>query len=965
MLYAIYHRRINNKKVFGLVDINDGQMQSLDMVLNGKQIMQYESEALKTEMKRGGKVANLTYKVKSNTLCSKYKALPDLDSLELGETAYPLLLRSWNTGEKELIIVYINVDLCPMEHVTLMAGYMYCDIHIIKVHDILRYINKYNDGSADIRCVHINEVKGSGSKKLVAVGTGAKAGTKNGGKTGQKTGVGVEAGVKRDGWLDRLEKTVCDENSYWTLNDFEYYMKSKGYTYNIENNTIYSVDVRCKYLHIPMGVSKIDCLYNGIPHKDTVIIIPSSVITIFDISTISNRKMTEISSVLFQKSTRAEIGSDKINCDGLKLLKITGKANLPDRRVVNNLFNKCEIHKLKYTCRIPGLYGCFNNIKNSEIILSNSGYSGVGDIDRSFVDVCNSKITISARNAKRMIVISRSFNYMDYSELDLSGVKISTMLESSLNYVVGMQSLTLLTDCMIRGSLENSDIRRLSINITDKVRINHPIGNRQTILELWIVVTKSSFSSGRGYSGELNTTIFEGYKKEYYSGLEWRFYDAVEDKEISKDDVGLDMKEKYAVQTLGEYAFEDIDFPDNIVSTKTSKVFSTCEIDVFDSAKFPLLEMFNVDTWGINGARIMILENSIKSMYRIVGKCSNITRIIVGKQFEDIGSLVNVLRNVESCIVYCTDMDNYKKIKDNVDKHIIPVIVEYVQSENEARRLCSCLDDENTRKHRDKVRAMAKISNNTVYADMIEQYGGVKNLKRLYELLTEPEKEIKFNEDWYGYKYLSKLGIPMETLKRLSISLLGLLALISRISEPLENGETLDEPEKASLNMIVMDGICIIVWPDRVKVTNCSDVVYESRIKEGLNVDKYGEYQLTHYIGANNSVSKILAEGDRLPLENIKNDLSGIRIEAGLWSEYADLIDRTFLKVCEDEKRYNMHMKRAWFIDLVSGDYIQAFYTMGIDRDVHMYTVIKVCKYSDELARKLEAGIRDKFYHKQ
>lgn len=174
----------------------------------------------------------------------------------------------------------------------------------------------------------------------------------------------------------RLESESRDINIEWSIEEFERFMRLKGWKYTIIKGRLEDVDSRCTILHTPLGIQSSKCLFKGIPDKNTDIIFSSSFMCIDNL--VSSNEDITLNSIYFQYSK--EFRNEQFTGTGLCNL-IVNRCNLPKADILHNLFNKCTIYHLENSKTIyKRIYSCFVAFDIDEIKLRIHG-----DIRNSFV----------------------------------------------------------------------------------------------------------------------------------------------------------------------------------------------------------------------------------------------------------------------------------------------------------------------------------------------------------------------------------------------------------------------------------------------------------------------------------------------------------------------------------------------------------------------------------------------------
>ena len=305
---------------------------------------------LKSAMKAGRiKVENLVYVKSGEYIKGKHYSLSELPKLAVTTD---------NSKEDMLVLKVINNSVAIVARI----NYYMCRVFKVEIgnRELAKAINQGQGGS--FKCKHETIIENDKLDKDIAY----------------------------------LKQTVGNKNVVWTTEQFEMYMRHMRYSYELYGRmgslTLSNVDIECKILHIPFGVTTLIGLYNKKPYNDTVIIASS---TVNDIQTLC-MEMTEnitLKSILFQDCKKTTYSV--MHAGGLRNLEITDKAELPSFDAIKDAYTYCEINSLeKNDCNMSLLERSFNNTECSNIKLHGS----IASVKYCFWEVGESVIELDARS---------------------------------------------------------------------------------------------------------------------------------------------------------------------------------------------------------------------------------------------------------------------------------------------------------------------------------------------------------------------------------------------------------------------------------------------------------------------------------------------------------------------------------------------------------------------------------------
>lgn len=255
-MYAIGYITNSNNKITKLVVLNKQTQMAQVYTIN---------EIANLVKSKKITLDNAIYIPSSNTFRGKYDSIYNLLKYEDygGSKTYALS----NESLDKAIAIEKN-----KQGILLVLGSILSYMGIVKVHmQLAAYKN--------IRKAKSNYYAVIGERALI-IGNGLKCKTVEKNQSSNKNCAEC-SGVENDPLLNKLNKTVADKNVVWTIQEFEYYMKAKGYTYDLYHNStktiLCNISPMCDILHIPNGVDETLDMYNKKPVNDPIIIVSSTV----------------------------------------------------------------------------------------------------------------------------------------------------------------------------------------------------------------------------------------------------------------------------------------------------------------------------------------------------------------------------------------------------------------------------------------------------------------------------------------------------------------------------------------------------------------------------------------------------------------------------------------------------------------------------------------------------------------
>lgn len=946
-LFAIYHRKIGNSKIYGILDLDTLNWATREEIMITKnQVKEVTAEQLKSGLYK--QVMNVIYKKNQWSICSKYKAIPDLDKIRDGEK-FPLAVivkDSANQAEETKNSIFI---ILQFTYDNLFGG----------------FISKEKSTAIYLHQIHQSQLPSSVNRPALR---------------SQVCTIRVKSRTQRlqqkaANQLEYLKSTVANKKVVWTIEQFKLYMESEGYTYKIESSALYpnggilySVDTRCKILHIPYGIKKLDCLFNGVPDTDTTIIVSPTVTSIVDISILNMEGFTrpKIKNIYFQEYEQEGEYNDFVDGTGLMNIEVTGTAEIPDCNRLLNMYigSSINVHIDKELRYMKSMKDCFNGASDSQIELR---FGGLESIETSFENVRMSHIKIKNNQRLKEVYITGSFNHMDCTEVDLDQTA-SGYIEGSFRSCTNMERLVIPHNThSLRNSLSNSSIKHITLPST----INHKvpeIGDDNSIIELYINVHRKDTNAKRPYFGVLDLSYCKRSKGSNASGMKYRYIDYKGD-EVGEAEVGLKLvgEEQSIINSmLGLRSFDKLNLPRNIVEMQTSIGLSADEV-TFDSYYFPELEEYNMTAIHTVDEVNLILCNSIKRIINVKKQSYTVHKIAIGENFSYTQSLVKLIKSSGLCVVYV--VNNTKALNElnrAISTEEINVVLIKSNSENEARLACRNSVQEIVKKWNTRLFATTDL---TLDSEIFNGYSKYDDLRKVYmieKIISDTKSTDDLDTSWYNIDWLK---LTSEELNKLAPVFRGYLGFIKEYStSSKEIASTLEKVEQTIQNrQIKLEFIWLGYNQYKIEIANTEtkEVLYECLtyrhsgfmhmgqgdewIQATQDLDRYDDIT---YQGI--SISHILKAGDIL-YNNLefKADISGIVLNRLASKKVWNCIRETWKCIADVEMNNGNGLRsnrvyERWYIDLISGDYIQAYYSMNNKADEPSYMIIKdIYKHSD------------------
>lgn len=471
-----------------------------------------------------------------------------------------------------------------------------------------------------------------------------------------------------------------------TIEEFEDYMKSKGYKYSLSNGILSNVDARCRILRVPEGVHTLTDLIDSAEFELDELFIPETVNIISKMTT-SEQGFGTIKKIVFEngnensdekveeQQTLYGTGLVFINVEEIKLplnRKIIGAFNyciLPSEIVLplrmgdaKDSFNNCKgLQYIKETGfranRKVTLSNCFNNLEIDKLTIKNSGIN-LGEC------FCNSKIkeidivNTNENDKYSFCAIFESFNNIsDLTKLYIRLGKHNVHLEKSFNDCNSLAVLDIKKSLItLREGFSNTALK--SVRLDNGVgKIKFPIFNDDT------------------------TITFEETFNDIHSYRICTLKDTISNPLIMlSKDIRLGGALMHLFETEdGKPDLERFSWLANVIELQGGEgIYGFSKTTIFDSNYFPKVQEYNNILTG-SQIKTCILRDNIKTISdNAFMNNHKLREIILNNKIDKIPK--NLFKNVNSGVISVyipSDSPIYDSLKKeysrNIKVQIIPV----------------------------------------------------------------------------------------------------------------------------------------------------------------------------------------------------------------------------------------------------------------------------------------------------
>lgn len=449
-----------------------------------------------------------------------------------------------------------------------------------------------------------------------------------------------------------LDKDVNNVDSEWTIEMFVTYMKSKGYSYKLYNESgfdgyvLCDIDPRCEVIHIPVGVTVVSYLYEQYPpEKIKGIIIPKT-LNIFDKfcqyksnlqitnDDYDNEKFMKVDYVYFQnKGMNKQNYNNLGDYNGLQQLSISKFVNCPAKKNVKYLFCYCEIN-------------CAININN------------ISTLDKSFfMSQLNDEVNINARK------ITNSFRKIEIHDINIGdNVEVIDKSFSKLVHLFRLDFSKAINLCSISASFidNDADIDDLNLSNCKKLRSIALKSFSEFIIgkiELSNSVTSidlQSFYKCLVWTGEVrlpaclkkldcrafsnnggDTKLIFNKQTTSITDLLMLNYDK---RNISFEGKVTEIETNTYYQMEDYCEFDDLHIPESVVEIHT-RAFCNSKLIDFDSRKLPLIHSIPEECFLNSHIETVIIGDNIESIgEKAFKKCNNLRTIVISDKVRKISN---------------------------------------------------------------------------------------------------------------------------------------------------------------------------------------------------------------------------------------------------------------------------------------------------------------------------------------
>lgn len=227
--------------------------------------------------------------------------------------------------------------------------------------------------------------------------------------------------------MQKLLETVGDRNIEWSITEFKGYMDYKGYEYGINHGELSGVSCKCEIVHVPVGITKIQNLFEHTPSQHTQLIISYTVTEIGDLVKNRGKEVIKLRNIWFQGTKYGYTGNYK----GIRYIEFSDICNMPCGNTINGIYNDCKVW-VKSDRRCKKLTESFSNCTESVINIR------VKSMEFSFSYCKQCKILVKGIHVR-----------MSFRECSNCIINVSTGESHSINNEVVYESLNGDKNCSI------------------------------------------------------------------------------------------------------------------------------------------------------------------------------------------------------------------------------------------------------------------------------------------------------------------------------------------------------------------------------------------------------------------------------------------------------------------------------------------------------------------------------------